>query len=74
MCNAEMTDSGVTHHDSCYCDEDQGCGYTFSDEYGPCEFCSGTFETGTLICADEHNEPRVCPDFEETLRCPEITT
>lgn len=26
---------------SCYCDEDQGAGYTFDDEHGPCDFCLG---------------------------------
>lgn len=28
-----------TIHMECYCDEDQGCGYTYSDEYGPCHSC-----------------------------------
>jgi len=23
----------------CYCGEDQGAGYTFEDEYGPCKHC-----------------------------------
>ena len=26
----------------CYCDADQGCGYTFNDEYGPCDYCEST--------------------------------
>lgn len=30
-------DSGKS--DSCYCDEDQGGGYTYSDEHGSCDFC-----------------------------------
>ena len=25
--------------DECYCDEDQGAGYTYSDEHGDCEVC-----------------------------------
>lgn len=25
----------------CICHEDQGCGYTFEDEYGMCWFCEG---------------------------------
>ena len=25
--------------DVCYCDEDQGAGYTFSDEHGDCDYC-----------------------------------
>lgn len=25
--------------DCCYCNEDQGAGYTFSDEHGRCEHC-----------------------------------
>jgi len=23
----------------CYCGEDQGAGYTYEDEHGPCEVC-----------------------------------
>ncbi len=23
----------------CYCNEDQGAGYTFNDEHGPCDAC-----------------------------------
>ena len=25
--------------DKCYCDEDQGAGYTYQDEHGDCEYC-----------------------------------
>ena len=25
----------------CICDEDQGAGYTYEDEYGDCNFCLG---------------------------------
>jgi len=24
---------------NCYCDEDQGAGYTYSDEHGDCDVC-----------------------------------
>ena len=26
---------------TCFCDEDQGAGYTFSDEHGDCDVCRG---------------------------------
>lgn len=26
---------------TCICDEDQGAGYTYQDEYGDCPFCTG---------------------------------
>ena len=64
MCGAISNDCGHSHHSECYCDEDQGSGYTHSDEYGPCAFCDGRFEVGQVICADSHNELRVCPDQE----------
>jgi len=25
--------------DKCYCNEDQGAGYTYRDEHGRCEYC-----------------------------------
>ena len=25
--------------EGCYCDEDQGAGYTYSDEHGDCDVC-----------------------------------
>ena len=25
--------------DDCYCDEDQGAGYTYNDEHGDCDNC-----------------------------------
>lgn len=25
----------------CYCNDDQGAGYTYSDEYGDCQHCEG---------------------------------
>jgi len=60
-CGATENDCGHTHHNSCYCHEDQGSGYTYGDEYGDCAFCAGEFTEGQVICADEHNELRVCP-------------
>ena len=72
MCGAKDSDvdSGIAHHSRCYCDEDQGYGYTFSDEYGSCEFCQGLFEEGTIICFDESNVSRICPD-PENVYCPD---
>lgn len=61
-CQAEVNDCGHSHHDRCYCNEDQGAGYTYSDEYGDCPFCSGEFEGGTRICADKSNVLRKCPE------------
>lgn len=63
-CDAEPNDCGHTHHDQCYCSEDQGSGYTYSDEYGDCAFCSDEFKEGTLICAGSDNIVRVCPSLE----------
>lgn len=63
MCDATGNDCGHSHHLECYCAEDQGGGYTFDDEYGSCDFCLGNFTVGTLICADQSNVLRVCPDF-----------
>lgn len=60
-CGGTLNDCGHTHHEECYCDEDQGGGYTYSDEYGPCAFCNGEFEVGETICADQHNQLRICP-------------
>ena len=62
-CNARTLDCGHHHHSSCFCDEDQGSGYTHEDEYGPCYFCDGTFDEGVMICHDQYNEPRICPCF-----------
>lgn len=62
MCDSTSNDCGHNHHNECYCDEDQGSGYTYSDEYGPCEFCLGNFQSGTIICTDPHNVMRICPD------------
>ena len=64
MCNALTRDSGATHYTKCYCNEDQGCGYTFSDEYGSCAFCNGEhdFDYGAVICAGPDNVMRRCPD------------
>lgn len=28
-----------SERDQCYCDEDQGAGYTYQDEHGECMFC-----------------------------------
>jgi len=61
-CNAEPTDSGITHYTKCYCNQKQGGGYTYRDEYGKCAFCLGEFEEDVTICANEYNELRVCPD------------
>ena len=35
------TDNNPTIHENCYCNEDQGAGYTYSDEYGDCDYCLG---------------------------------
>lgn len=32
--------------DECYCNEDQGAGYTYDDEHGPCGYC-----LKTLVCS-----------------------
>ncbi len=38
----------------CYCDEDQGAGYTYYDEHGPCIHCE---EVGyDIIDWEENNE------------------
>ena len=62
MCNGILGDSGEIHLDNCYCNEDQGGGFTYSDEYGVCTFCKGNFEPGTIICAGPDNILRKCPD------------
>ena len=63
-CCATPDDSGNTHYSACYCDVDQGTGYTYRDEYGSCVFCDGLFEEGQVICAGEYNVLRVCPDVK----------
>lgn len=65
MCDAISNDCGHDHHSSCFCDEDQGGGYTHDDEYGPCDFCEGLFEEGRSVCAGPDNVQRLCPDEEE---------
>lgn len=60
ICDAEAGDCGHSHHSRCYCNEDQGSGYTYSDEYGGCPFCLGEFQLGQTICQDKHGESRVC--------------
>jgi hypothetical protein len=60
-CGATQNDDGLFHYSECYCNNDQGCGYTHEDEYGPCAFCQGLFVPGQIICADEHNILRICP-------------
>lgn len=62
MCDAILIDSGDSHNNDCYCEEDQGNGYTFSDEYGECDFCLGFFEPGTTICESPDGGSRICPD------------
>ena len=32
-------DAGYSVNDRCYCDENQGYGYTYNDEYGDCSYC-----------------------------------
>lgn len=32
----------------CYCSQDQGCGYTFMDEYGDCDCCNE--EMTCVVC------------------------
>lgn len=60
-CGAIKDDCGHTHHTMCYCQEDQGGGYTYDDEYGKCAFCLDEFVIGNIICADEYNDLRICP-------------
>ena len=38
MCNKLCKDS--LSKTECYCEEDQGSGYTYSDEHGECDVCS----------------------------------
>jgi len=63
FCDAISNDCGHSHHDKCYCHEDQGGDHTYSDEYGDCAFCLGEFDTGLKICADKSNTLRVCPAY-----------
>ena len=67
MCNAVQNDCGHFHHSACYCNEDQGAGYTYNDEYGDCAFCEGKFREGTIICSGPNNVLRVCPDITKKL-------
>ena len=62
MCDATTNDCGHDHHDSCFCNEDQGAGYTYNDEYSDCCFCAQEFEIGTVVCAGPDNIMRRCPD------------
>ena len=62
-CGALMNDCGHDHHTACYCDDDQGSGYTYSDEYDDCAFCMGQFSVGTIVCADKYNNLRECPEW-----------
>ena len=41
---------------SCYCNEDQGSGYTYSDEYGDCNFCEDPNLWTCAKCNDTHLE------------------
>lgn len=59
-CVCVVFDCGHAHHTRCYCNEDQGSGYTYSDEYGGCVFCSGLFKIGQVVGANRHNEPVLC--------------
>lgn len=49
------------HHDieveNCYCDEDQGAGYTYSDEHGDCDNCEKTLNK--------------CPSCNKSMVCKE---
>lgn len=36
MCKTLFRD---TTHKECYCNEDQGAGYSYSDEHGECDYC-----------------------------------
>lgn len=60
QCEYMAGDCGHAHHTECYCNEDQGSGYTFDDEYGPCAFCEGSFSTGQRIGANRSNVLVVC--------------
>lgn len=53
------------HFSECYCNDDQGCGYSYSDEHGDCAFCKRDFEVGQTICPTSKNELRVCPNHHD---------
>lgn len=36
----------------CYCDEDQGAGYTFSDKHGACDVCEKEEELNQPLVAN----------------------
>lgn len=38
LCEEETKHDVITE---CICNEDQGAGYTYRDEYGDCNFCEG---------------------------------
>jgi len=63
MCDAIQNDDGAYHNSECYCHKDQGAGYSYDDEYGPCAFCLGEFSSGQVICAGQNNVLRLCPDY-----------
>jgi hypothetical protein len=44
----------------CECNDDQGAGYTFHDEYGLCDFCLN-------ILKKDHKLIQVCPDCSSIL-------
>jgi hypothetical protein len=57
MCNVDHNNVTYT---SCYCNEDQGYGYTYNDEYGSCAFCDGLFEEEQTIGYDINGELCIC--------------
>ncbi len=41
FCSKCASEIVIEVSDGCYCDEDQGAGYTYSDEHGDCDECEG---------------------------------
>lgn len=37
----------------CHCHVDQGCGYTFQDEYGDCDYCNSEMRCTVCNCSKE---------------------
>jgi hypothetical protein len=56
---------GHNTHDKCYCNEDMGCGYTYHDEYGECDFCLCLFEEGIKIGKNKYGESVICTCYSK---------
>lgn len=41
---------------NCYCNEDQGAGYTYNDEHGPCDVCIDKRRIENVIFQEEQKE------------------